>query len=75
MECKTNYDFREMLNKLKDRIRNFATLSQVEQFVYIFTNEDNMSLIWLGKLIHKFFSDRIVFSASSQNMYMSWWLY
>ena len=41
MECKANCDFREMfLNKLKDRSRNFAALSQRKQCVYIFTNED-----------------------------------
>ena len=38
MECKTNCDFREMfLNKLKERNRNCAALSQREQFVYIIT--------------------------------------
>ena len=59
MECKTNCDFREtFLNKLKERNRNFATLSQREQFVYIFTNEDNMSLTWLGKFIYKSFQRR-----------------
>ena len=37
---------------------NFAALTQREQFVYIFTNEDNMSLTWLGKFIHKSFQRR-----------------
>ena len=59
MERKTNCDFREtFLNKLKERNRNFAALSQREQFVYIFTNEDNMSLTWLGKFIYKSFQRR-----------------
>ena len=59
MECKTNCDFREkFLNQLKERNRNFAALSQREQFVYIFTNEDNMSLTWLGKFIYKSFQRR-----------------
>ena len=59
MECKTNCDFRKtFLNKLKERNRNFAALNQREQFVYIFTNEDNMSLTWLGKFIYKSFQRR-----------------
>ena len=59
MECKTNCDFREMfLSKLKERNRNFAALSQREQFVYIFKNEDNMSLTWLAKFIYKSFQRR-----------------
>ena len=59
MECKTNCDFREtFLNKLKERNRNFAALSQREQFVYIFTNENDMSLTWLGKFIYKSFQRR-----------------
>ena len=59
MECKTKCDFREMfLSKLKERNRNFAALSQREQFVYIFTNEDNMSSNWLGKFIYKSFQRR-----------------
>ena len=44
--------------KLIDRCPNVADLSQREQFVYVFTNEDNMPLTWLGKFIHKSFQRR-----------------
>ena len=55
-ECNINCDIREtFLNKLKDRNQNYATINQREQFVYIFTNDDNMSLTWLGIFIYKSF--------------------
>ena len=59
MECKSNSDLRQtLINKLTTRCPNFADLSQREQFVNVFTNEDNMSLTWLGKFIYKSFQRR-----------------
>ena len=59
MECKSNSDHRHTFkNKLTTRCPNFADLNQREQFVYMFTNEDNMSLTWLGKCIYKSFQRR-----------------
>ena len=59
MECKSNSDLcQTSINNLTTRCPNFADLSLREQFVYMFTNEDNMSLTWLGKFIYKSFQRR-----------------
>ena len=43
MECKSNSDLRQtFINKLIARCPDFAELSQMEQFVYMLTNEDNV---------------------------------
>ena len=70
MECKSNSDHRQtFINKLTTRCPNFADLSQREQFVYMFTNEDNMSLTWLGKFIYKSFQRRNSVGSNLWNIY------
>ena len=70
MECKSNSDLRQtFINKLTTRCPNFADLSQREQFVYMFTNEDNMSLTWLGKFIYKSFQRRNSVGSNLWNIY------
>ena len=65
MECKSNSDLRQtFINKPTTRCPNFADLSQREQFVYMFTNEYNMSLTWLGKFIYKSFQRRNSFGSN-----------
>ena len=64
MECKTNSNLRQtFINKLTTRSANFADLSQREQFVYMFANEDNMSLTWLGKFICESFDETVLEAA------------
>ena len=70
MECKSNSDLRQtFINKLTTGCPNFADLSQREQFVYMFTNEDNMSLTWLGKFIYKSFQRRNSVGSNLWNIY------
>ena len=70
MECKSNSDLcQTSINNLTTRCPNFADLSLREQFVYMFTNEDNMSLTWLGKFIYKSFQRRNSVGSNLWNIY------
>ena len=70
MECKSNSNLRQtFINRLTTRWPNFADLSQREQFVYMFTNEDDVSLTWLGKFIYKSFQRRNSVGSNLWNIY------
>ena len=67
MECISNSDLRQtFINKLINTCPNFA----IEQFVDMFTNEDSMSLTWLGEFIYKSFERRYNVGSSLRNIYL-----
>ena len=52
MECECNSTLRNgLFDKMCNQYKNFAELNQPEEFIYLFTLEDNQALTWLEKFI------------------------